>query len=230
MFIFTIILTVGLIYAACMYEPNLLWFIGAAILLQLIHNMLWPQEAETKNDPYQSVMEKFFSELKYSPWSKFFSIDEVKEKLQNTNEQIIKKLYWAILNELEVEGEEPYCNNMQFVLIEIRQEITNRQIEAYRHSRKDTENNYAKAYADSLEFPLTSSDLSDEEALKNACQCSDADLVHVILDVPDLIRNTTAELTTGREEEMEHYYHNNLHKIEYLFRLELAKRFLEKKD
>ena len=230
MFIFTIIVTVGLIYAACVYEPNLLWFIGAATLLQVIHNMLWPQEAETKNDPYQSVMDKFFSDMRYSPWSKFFSTNDVKEKLQTTNEQIIKKLYQAVQNELKDVDNETYCKNLQFVQICICQEITNRQIEAYRHSRKDTENNYAKTYADSLEFPLTSSNLSDEEALKNAGQCSDADLVHVILDVPDQIRNTTAELTVGREEEMERYYHNNLRKIEYLFRLELAKRFLEKKD
>lgn len=231
MTLFLVIVTAGLIYAACAYDLNLFWFIGAAVLVQILRNVLWPKEPELGHDERQKqlVMKDFFSSMRYSPWSKFFSSELAKEKLQETNEIIIKALYEAIQDELEVEHDETYCKNLQYVLIDIRQEIANRQIEAYRHSKREKKGNYARIYANSLELPLTSMNLSDEEALKNATQYSTAELVHVVLDVPDEIFDTTAELTTGRDEEMEAYYHNNLRKIEFVLRLELAKRFLESK-
>ncbi len=229
MTLFAIIVTVGVIYAACMYDPELLWVIGVACVAQFIRNLLKTEpELSQKQTQDRLVYNDFFKGMRYSPWSKYFSINEAKEKLQQTtNEMVIKALYHEILDDLEIEDDKTYCNNMHYVLIEIRQEIANRQIEAYRHGKPKGDTNYAQNYAASLGVSLTSSELTDEEALKNAGQCSTADLVYVILDVPEQISNTTAELTTGREEEMEGYYHNNLRKIEYLLRLELAKRFLE---
>jgi hypothetical protein len=73
---------------------------------------------------------------------------------------------------------------------------------------------------------LYNHNLSDEEALLAVNKFSDAELVFTVLDIPSEILNSTSEHTCGREEEMEAYYHNNLRRIEFLLRNELAKRFL----
>ena len=52
------------------------------------------------------------------------------------------------------------------------------------------------------------------------------DLVKIALSIPKEIFNTTSEIATGREEDAEAYYHNNLRKIECAIRVLLAKRVL----
>lgn len=226
---FLIIVTAGLIYAACVFEPNLFWILGAAALVEIAYDVFWKGKPELSHDEEQIklVLERFFSEMKHSPWSKRFDQEVVRERLETLSELFIKALYKGIQEELKEETDEIYCKNLQFTLIDIRQEIANRQIEAYRHAKREKKGNYARIYADSLEAQLLHENLNDEEALKTVAQYSDAELVFAVLDTPEEIHNTTAELTTGREEEMEAYYHNNLRRIEFLLRIELAKRFLE---
>ena len=231
MIAFWIIIAAGLIYAACAFELNLLWFFAAAVVVQVVCDLIRRKNPELSHDEEQEklVYENFFSEMKYSPKSKLFDSHLVREKLQGYNELLIKSLYRTIQKKLETETDEVYCKNLQYTLIDIRQEVANRQIEAYRHAKREKEGNYARIYSHSLNAPLLKENLSDEEALKTVAKYSDAELVFVVLDTPEEISYTTAEITTGREEEMEAYYHNNLRKIEFLLRLELAKRFLERK-
>lgn len=227
--IYSIIVTFGMIYAAWTFEPNLLWVIGAAALIQLVYNFFWKDKPEThaEDGSTSTEAEIFFNGLKYSPWSKLFDGYEAKEKLKELSDVRIKAVYQGIQNELQDEDDEICCKNLRYVVAEIQQEIADRKVEAYRRTRRKYKSNYARIYADSLEEHLLSKNLTDEQALKTAAKFSDAELVFVILDTPKQIFDTTAELTTGREEEMEAYYHNNLRRIEFLLRLELAKRFLE---
>lgn len=229
MIAFLIVITVGLIYAALMYETNLLWFVAAAALIQFFFDVI----KEKKTDPAgersksQLAMEKFFSDLKYSPWSKFFDHPAAREQLQSLSDVRLKAVFFGIQEELKTESDALYCSNLQSLAIDIRQELAARMIEAYSHSKREKQGNYARIYANSLDFPLLSQELKDTEALENVAQYSDAELVFAILDTAKEIESTTAELTTGREEEMEAYYHNNLRKIEFLLRGELARRALE---
>ena len=226
---YSIIVTFGMIYAAWTFEPNLLWVIGAAALIQLVYNVFWKDKPEThaEDEPTSTEAEIFFNGLKHSPWSKLFDGYEAKEKLKELSDVRIKAVYQGIQNELQDEDDEICCKNLRHVVAEIQQEIADRKVEAYRRTRRKYKSNYARIYADSLEEHLLSENLTDEQALKTAAKFSDAELVFVILDTPKQIFDTTAELTTGREEKMEAYYHNNLRRIEFLLRLELAKRFLE---
>lgn len=222
---FTIIVTVGLVCSACMYDLNLFWFLGIALIAHIFVKIIKVSKDGMRDS---KAMANFFSELEHSPESEKFSIEEVKEKFQEKGTLLIKSIYNSILNEIwDKEDEKTYCKNLRFILIEIRQEIAARQIEAHRYSKRKKKDNYARMYAHSLNFPLYQYELSDKEALQIVDQYSDAELSFVVLDTDGEILNTTSEHTCGREEEMESYYHNNLRRIQFLLRKELAKRYLE---
>jgi hypothetical protein len=193
-------------------------FVIACLFAQLIKR----SKEETQD---LNAMETFFSELEHSPETEEFSVDEVKEKLKSTNVFFIKSIYNSILNELWYNENEIYCKNLRFILIEMNQEIADRKIGAHQYSKRKKDVNYAREYASSLNFPLYNHNLSDEEALLAVNKFSDAELVFIILDTNKEIMATTSEHTFGREEEMEACYHNNLRRIEFLLRKELAKRF-----
>lgn len=223
MTVFLFIAAVGLVYAACMYEPHLFWFLGVGALAQIFYNLLQTSREQNKD---QDVMKNFFAEFKDSPYSKLFDTELAREKIQEMSNLLCKSLYRSLENELYMTEDETYSANLQFLMIDIRQKITDQQIEAYRYCKRKKEGNYANIYASSLKLPLYKEELRDKEVLNIVNQFSDAELVFTVLDIPSEILNSTSEHTCGREEEMEACYHNNLRRIEFLLRNELAKRFL----
>ena len=113
----------------------------------------------------------------------------------------------------------------------ILNELADRQIEAYRHSKREVDGNYARVFATSISANLFSENLTDEQVLENVAKIPyNADLVHIVLDTDREVFDSTSEITTGSEEEMERYYHNNLRKIQFLLRQELAKRVIAKES
>ena len=207
-----------------MYDLNLFWFLGVGALAQIFYNLLQTSREQNKD---QDVMKNFFAEFKDSPYSKLFDTELAREKIQDMSNLLCKSLYRSLENELYMTEDETYSANLQFLMIDIRQKITDQQIEAYRYCKRKKEGNYANIYASSLKLPLYKEELSDKEALQIVDQYSDAELSFVVLDTDGEILNTTSEHTCGREEEMESYYHNNLRRIQFLLRKELAKRYLE---
>ena len=101
MLVFVIIVTVGLIYAACVFEPNLLWFIGAAAWVQIVVNFIFKENKEHKKtyfpeDEVKVPLIEFTDSLSYSVWSKFFNQEEVREKLKSAGTRELVAIYRGI--------------------------------------------------------------------------------------------------------------------------------------
>ena len=247
MLVFVIIVTVGLVYAACVFEPNLFWFLGAATLLQIVVNFIFKEDEKhlkvaSPEDEIKVPLIEFIDSLRHSTWSKLFDQEEAREKIKQMGIREVVAIYRGIkpvvdsfdFTDVDEDAKQEAMRciaNLDAIREIILNEIADRQIEAYRHSRRDIDGNYAKIYARSLGADLYSENLTDEQALNGVANIPvSSDLVHIVLDTDKEIFDSTAEITTGSEAEMERYYHNNLRKIQFLLRQELAKRVIAKES
>ena len=247
MLVFVIIVTVGLIYAACVFEPNLLWFIGAAALVQIVINFIFKENKEHKKlyfpeDEVKVPLIEFTDSLRHSIMSKRFDQEEARERLTLAGARDLVAIYRGIkpmvdsfnLTDVDEDAKQDALQciaNLDAIGEIILNELADRQIEAYRHSKREVDGNYARVFATSISANLFSENLTDEQVLENVAKIPyNADLVHIVLDTDREVFDSTSEITTGSEEEMERYYHNNLRKIQFLLRQELAKRVIAKES
>lgn len=246
MYAFSIIVALGLIYAACAYDANLLLFFGIAITLQIIVWLLkssfykMEEKAPTGDQNYQNLYD-FMCAMKFSPWSKFFNEYSVKGQLEKTETSRIVAVYRGIMQELivckayveadpsVVADQEYYVKNLQTIVRLIRAELVKRKIENHKDAPKKqaATGNWAAYCAGKFDYSrLWQESLSVAEISSKVKAFSDEELVAVVLDTPKEILHTTSEYATGKEEEAEAHYHNNLRKIERVIRDILAKRML----
>jgi len=247
MYAFSIIAALGLIYAACTYDVNLLLFLGVALVLQFIVWLLKSacykveKEAITGDQNYNNLHD-FLSAMKFSPWSKFFNEYSVKDQLEKMRTSEIIGAYRGIIQEIKsckadleadpsvAADQEYYVKNLNVIVRLIRAELAKREIENHEDAPKKqaATGNWAAYCAGKFEdrCRLWHENLKVVKIYGVVKEMSNDELAAVVLDTGKEIFQTTAEHTTGKEEEAEAYYHNNLRKIERVIRVLLAKRVL----